>query len=93
MVCFSAYDVHHDPEIFSDPEAFKYGRFLRDKDTNLPPSFFKEGKKIPYSHLVFSEGKHKCPGRFFAMDEIKVPIPPPRLAFLLVFKSQKSPFS
>lgn len=35
-------------------------------------TFFKQGKKLKYFLMPFGSGSSICPGRFFAMNEIKL---------------------
>jgi len=62
--------MHHDPEIFSDPMEFKYFRFAKDADGKFPV-FSKNGKRIHNPVDAFGGGLTMCPGRKFAVTEIK----------------------
>jgi len=62
--------IHMDPKIYENPEEFKPFRFadLRDGDG--------EGEKhqlvaTSTEYLPFGHGRHACPGRFFAANELK----------------------
>lgn len=59
-----------DPEIHPEPHQFKYDRFL-NPDGTKKADFYKNGKKVKCSSLPWGVGKSICPGRFFAMNEIK----------------------
>ncbi|XP_035295847.1 25-hydroxycholesterol 7-alpha-hydroxylase isoform X2 [Cricetulus griseus] len=62
--------LHMDPEIFEAPEEFRFDRFIEDgKKKN---TFFKGGKKLKYSVMPFGLGASKCPGRYFAINELKL---------------------
>jgi len=60
-VCLVAqsYLVHHDPEIYDDPYAFRPERFLEE-----PPG--------TYTWIPFGGGRRRCLGVSFAMLEMKV---------------------
>lgn len=62
--------VHLDPEVYEDPSAFKYDRYL-DESGKEKTDFYLRGKKLKYYYLPFGSGKTKCPGRQFAVHEIK----------------------
>ncbi|XP_073854960.1 cytochrome P450 7B1 isoform X5 [Macaca fascicularis] len=61
--------LHGDPEIFEAPEEFRYDRFIEDGKKKT--TFFKRGKKLKCYLMPFGTGTSKCPGRFFALMEIK----------------------
>ncbi|KPP76216.1 cholesterol 7-alpha-monooxygenase-like [Scleropages formosus] len=62
--------LHFDPEIYEDPLMYKYDRFL-DENGQEKTCFYREGRKLHYYYLPFGSGVTKCPGRFFAVHEIK----------------------
>jgi cytochrome P450 len=57
----NAYLLHHDPEIYSDPYAFRPERFLDE-----PPG--------TYTWIPFGGGRRRCIGASFAMLEMKIVI-------------------
>jgi cytochrome P450 len=60
-VCLTpnAYLIHHDPEIYDDPYAFRPERFLDE-----PPG--------TYTWIPFGGGRRRCLGASFAMLEMKI---------------------
>jgi cytochrome P450 len=58
-VLVDAHGVHHDPEIYPEPHAFRPERFL-------------DGAPDGYSLLTFGGGAHRCIGASLAQLEIKV---------------------
>lgn len=59
-----------DPKIYPNPEKFDYTRFLKpSKEGVTPTNMFTQ---TSLDNLTFGYGKHACPGRFFAGNEIKV---------------------
>lgn len=60
-----------DPEIYPNPDTFDPYRFLRLRET---PGSETSAQLVSVSpqHLGFGLGKHACPGRFFAANEIKI---------------------
>ncbi len=59
---------HYDAEIFKNPEEFIWDRFL-NMETPV-----KDGKpvKLGSAFIPFGGGLSKCPGRFFAKNEMKI---------------------
>ncbi|XP_034285753.1 cytochrome P450 7B1 isoform X1 [Pantherophis guttatus] len=62
--------LHMDPEIYEDPQTYKFDRYVENGKKKT--TFFKQGKKLKYFLMPFGSGSSMCPGRFFAMNEIKV---------------------
>ncbi|XP_069478437.1 cytochrome P450 7A1 [Ambystoma mexicanum] len=62
--------VHLDPEVYEDPLTFKYDRYL-DENGKEKTVFYHKGRKLKYYYMAFGSGVTKCPGRFFAVHEIK----------------------
>ncbi|XP_043101300.1 cytochrome P450 7A1 [Puntigrus tetrazona] len=62
--------IHLDPEIYPSPTEFKYNRFLDEKGQRKS-NFFKNDRKLKHYLLPFGSGASECPGRFFAVHEIK----------------------
>jgi cytochrome P450 len=59
----NAYLVHHDPEIYPDPRAFRPERFLE-----------REGGRAPgtYTWIPFGGGRRRCLGASFALLEMRI---------------------
>jgi cytochrome P450 len=51
--------IHHDPDNYSDPEAFRPERFLG------------EGETTPFNWIPFGGGAHRCMGAAFALLEMR----------------------
>lgn len=51
-------------------QTYKYNRFL-DENGQEKTSFYRGGRKLRYYYMPFGSGVTKCPGRFFAIHEIK----------------------
>ncbi len=56
-----AHTLHHDPELWDEPEAFRPERFL-------------DGQPEPYSYLPFGGGAHRCLGAALATLELEAAI-------------------
>jgi cytochrome P450 len=59
LILIDAWGVHHDPELYPDPERFEPERFLVEAPE-------------PYTWLPFGGGAHRCIGAALAELEIKV---------------------
>ncbi|KAM5157764.1 7-alpha-hydroxycholest-4-en-3-one 12-alpha-hydroxylase [Mantella aurantiaca] len=62
--------VQMDPEVHPEPEKFKYNRFLNE-DGSKKTEFYKNGKRLKYFTMPWGAGTTICPGRFFAVNELK----------------------
>lgn len=51
------------------PQAFQFDRFM--EDGRLKTDFYKDGQRLKYFLMPFGSGSSMCPGRFFAINEIK----------------------
>lgn len=65
---FSMYSraSHFDSEIYENPTEFQAERFIDKRK-----KFYKDGKPLLDQLSIFGGGESKCPGRFFAVSEIK----------------------
>jgi cytochrome P450 len=61
MFLVDAHTLHHDPELWNEPEAFRPERFLEDEVK-------------PYSYLPFGGGAHLCLGAALATLELEAAI-------------------
>ncbi|XP_031592560.1 cytochrome P450 7B1 [Oreochromis aureus] len=61
--------LHLDPEIYEDPETFRFDRYVQNGQKKT--DFYKDGQKLKHYLMPFGSGATKCPGRFFAINEIK----------------------
>ncbi|XP_077159862.1 7-alpha-hydroxycholest-4-en-3-one 12-alpha-hydroxylase [Paroedura picta] len=62
--------AHMDPEIHPEPHLFKYDRFLNRN--GVKKEFYKNGEKVKYFTMPWGAGVSMCPGRFFAVNEMKL---------------------
>ncbi|XP_067836276.1 cytochrome P450 7B1 isoform X2 [Heptranchias perlo] len=70
FVVFHPMTMHMDPEIYEDPEVYKYNRFVENGMEKT--AFYKGGKKLRHYLMPFGCGISMCPGRHFAVSEIKM---------------------
>ncbi|XP_017518973.3 cytochrome P450 7A1 [Manis javanica] len=62
--------MHLDPDIYPDPLTFKYDRYL-DEHGKTKGTFYRNGLKLKYYYMPFGSGATVCPGRLFAVQEMK----------------------
>lgn len=60
--------THHDGEYYPDPEVFDAFRFLKGGEANGPKQYLVNTAD---DFVPFGNGKHACPGRFFAVNIMK----------------------
>lgn len=70
FIGFSTYDMR-DGDVFKNPHEFNGRRFL---DLRAQPGQANRWQFVTTTpeYLSFGHGKHACPGRFFASNEIKI---------------------
>ncbi|KAK2001900.1 ent-kaurene oxidase [Colletotrichum falcatum] len=69
--CTGDIGLMSDPAIYPDPEAFNAYRFVNMRgDAQLDNQAHLVSTST--AHLGFGHGKHACPGRFFAANELKI---------------------
>ncbi|KAI0305190.1 cytochrome P450 [Multifurca ochricompacta] len=73
MIAFPLGATHTDEASYSNPEEFDGFRFskLCEKEGDVLATKYKAVSPSPES-LFFGLGRHACPGRFFAANEVKV---------------------
>ncbi|KAF9453720.1 cytochrome P450 [Macrolepiota fuliginosa MF-IS2] len=64
--------MHKDESLWEDADTFKGSRFaeMREGDGELD-SIKHQMVSLSFDQIVFGHGRHACPGRFFAVNEIK----------------------
>uniref|UniRef100_A0A672I6A7 Cytochrome P450, family 7, subfamily B, polypeptide 1 n=1 Tax=Salarias fasciatus TaxID=181472 RepID=A0A672I6A7_SALFA len=60
--------MHLDPEIYEEPK-FRFDRYVHNGAEKT--DFYKDDQKLKYYLMPFGSGSSMCPGRYFAMNEIK----------------------
>ncbi|KAI9465946.1 cytochrome P450 [Lactarius psammicola] len=63
--------IHRDGEIFPNPEEFDGFRFAKLRERNGGAVAGLQALSASTDNLTFGYGRHACPGRFFAVNEIK----------------------
>lgn len=68
-ICLAPFITHRDPDIFESPLEYRFDRFHSPSGRK---QFYKHGERVPLPLMPFGAGVSMCPGRFFAMNEIKL---------------------
>lgn len=66
--------IHQDEDFYPNAlnfDAFRFSRPYETKRADLNRKF-ESGDTITDTFLAFGNGRHACPGRFFAMHEMKL---------------------
>lgn len=71
LALFPTLSLHLDPEIYPEPHTFRFDRFLQPDGHSKKTEFYKGGKKLKFYTMPWGLGSNLCPGRFFAINEIK----------------------
>ncbi|KAH9849240.1 cytochrome P450 [Lenzites betulinus] len=67
----TSYDIHHDGDIYENPEVFDPFRFSRMRGDSGEDRVKHQLVNTSVEYMPFGHGKHACPGRFFAANELK----------------------
>ncbi|XP_070693508.1 prostacyclin synthase-like [Pempheris klunzingeri] len=59
-----------DPEIYLEPQKYKYDRFLND-DGSVRRDFYKGGRRLKYYTMPWGAGTNGCVGKQFAINIIR----------------------
>ncbi|XP_047394530.1 prostacyclin synthase [Sciurus carolinensis] len=70
LLLFPFLSPQKDPDIYSDPEVFKYNRFL-NADGSEKKDFYKDGKRLKSYTVPWGAGHNQCLGRGYATSSIK----------------------
>ncbi|XP_067852453.1 7-alpha-hydroxycholest-4-en-3-one 12-alpha-hydroxylase-like [Heptranchias perlo] len=70
VALFPYLSAQMNPEVHPQPDTFRYNRFL-NPDGTRKTYFYKGGQKVKYYNMPWGAGVSMCPGRFFAVNELK----------------------
>ncbi|XP_044909443.1 prostacyclin synthase isoform X2 [Felis catus] len=70
LLLFPFLSPQKDPEIYTDPEVFKYNRFL-NSDGSEKKDFYKDGKRLKHYSMPWGAGHNQCLGKAYAISSIK----------------------
>ncbi|XP_056148968.1 cytochrome P450 7B1 [Lampris incognitus] len=69
IVALYPQSMHMDPDIYPEPQMYKFDRFMEDGKEKT--DFYKDGQRLKYYRMPFGSGSSMCPGRHLAVNEIK----------------------
>nr|BAL05092.1 cytochrome P450 [Phanerodontia chrysosporium] len=73
LVMAASRPIHHDAALYApDAGAFDPWRFARLRAADADSSIKHQMVHTSAEYLAFGHGKHACPGRFFAVNELKL---------------------
>lgn len=70
LLLFPFLSPQKDPEIYTEPEVFKYNRFL-NPDGSEKKDFYKDGKRLKNYNMPWGAGHNQCLGKSYAISSIK----------------------
>ncbi|KAH9840867.1 cytochrome P450 [Rhodofomes roseus] len=70
MISAPSYSLHHDGHFYDNPTVFDPFRFARMRDDDGEGLRHQMVATSP-DYIPFGHGRHACPGRFFAANELK----------------------
>ncbi|KAJ3007828.1 hypothetical protein NUW54_g3393 [Trametes sanguinea] len=70
LIVAASTPLHHDNNIYPDAEVFDPFRFARQRESE-GESLKHQYANTSIEYIAFGHGKHACPGRFFAANELK----------------------
>lgn len=70
LLLFPFLSPQKDPEIYTEPEVFKYDRFL-NPDGSEKKDFYKDGKRLKNYNMPWGAGHNQCLGKSYAINSIK----------------------
>ncbi|KAF2672428.1 cytochrome P450 [Microthyrium microscopicum] len=68
----TSYAIHHDEDAYTDAFTFKPYRFLPKQQGSGPGAKAQPMVTSADEFMGFSHGRHACPGRFFAANQLKL---------------------
>ncbi|KAF9263054.1 cytochrome P450 [Marasmius fiardii PR-910] len=85
-VGIAAYHTHHSEQYYPSPDAFRVERFAETEGENARNLM----TTLSEDWLMFGAGKHACPGRFFAVNQLKLLIAYVLLTYDIKFSEEQT---
>ncbi|KAG6833858.1 hypothetical protein H0H87_011792 [Tephrocybe sp. NHM501043] len=70
-IAVATFPLHHDEENYTDPAVFDGFRFSKMREKQAEGFSKHQMVALNHDYIIFGNGKHACPGRFFAVNELK----------------------
>ena len=71
FVTATAFATHQDSANYADPTEFKPFRYSDMRSQDSGEALKHQMTNTSADYLAFGHGRHACPGRFFAVNELK----------------------
>ncbi|KAG5653878.1 hypothetical protein H0H81_009700 [Sphagnurus paluster] len=71
MIAVPNYAIHHDEENYTNPNTFDGFRFSRMRENEEGGATKHQAATLGLDYIAFGNGRHACPGRFFAVNQLK----------------------
>jgi cytochrome P450 len=72
MVSVTSYPIHTDETKYTDAHTFQGFRFADIRESASSEALKHHMVTPRNDYLLFGHGRHACPGRFFAVNELKL---------------------
>lgn len=70
-IAVANFSMHHDQDFYSNPDEFDGFRFANMRDNGKDEFSKHQMVSLGLDYVVFGHGRHACPGRFLAVNQIK----------------------
>ncbi|KAG6866486.1 hypothetical protein C0991_003030 [Blastosporella zonata] len=70
-IAITSFSMHHDEDNYNDASVFDGFRFSKMREQQAEGFSKHQMVALNHDYIVFGHGKHACPGRFFAVNELK----------------------
>ncbi|GLB35443.1 putative cytochrome p450 [Lyophyllum shimeji] len=86
-IAVANFPMHHDEANYTDPDRFDGFRFANMRDSEVDGYTKHQMVSLGSDYIVFGHGRHACPGRFFAVNELKALLTHVLLHYDLAFEN------
>ncbi|KAG5644943.1 hypothetical protein DXG03_007408 [Asterophora parasitica] len=91
LIAVANFSMHHDEEHYTNPNEFEGFRFAHFRDSETEGFSKHQMVSLGLDYIVFGHGRHACPGRFFAVNELKAILAHVLLNYDVAFETGERP--